>query len=265
MIADQFSWVLDHLQPPRSVGPSSVMLMGDDPVSCDAWRDKLFALGRHVFFPDQRLATLLVGRRNWSQEVIRELLWARRGLAVRIVSQEMMFAWLATRVNPLDDPARARVVWGDHPVYRFLDDEGGFDWPTLTVPDSFNDDPDGGDLPPSFGWGDGLLSAAGYRVGGDAKYAPVRRQALRAAYMSNDALDHLPAEKRGAYGMARSWRRLESIAQAIARQYRLAANHPHDRRLAMRHWEQDFLWLRAEFYGNEHVAQEVFDWPTLGG
>ena len=96
LIEPQFRWVLEHLRVPQNVGPSTIMLMGDGPLHWTEWRDALFAQGRDVYFPDQYHATLLVGRRNWSKALILDLVEARQGLKVRIVSQEMMLAWLTT-------------------------------------------------------------------------------------------------------------------------------------------------------------------------
>jgi hypothetical protein len=263
LIEPQFRWVLEHLRVPQSVGPSSIMLMGDGPLHWTEWRDALFAQGRDVYFPDQYHATLLVGRRDWSKALILDLLEARRGMKVRIVSQEMMLAWLTTRQNPFDDtPGRIRELWGDHPVYRFLDgvdgDGPGFDWPSLTVPEEPVDDP----TVLVGGWGAGLLSAAGYRVGADGEHAPTRRAALRRAYESDAVLADLPEAKRAHCGNARSWRRLEVIATAIAKQYWLGRSRE-ERALANFHWEQDLYWLRAEFYQSDRDARRWCDWPRL--
>lgn len=260
MKSSQLLWLLDSLDPPQRVGPSSLMIMGDGPLPGIAWRDKLFSLGRDVYFPDQYLATLLVGRENWSKDLIHELLVVRQGLAVRIVSQEMMLGWLATRKNPFDEPARVREIWGDHPAYRFLDEDGRFDWPMLLAPEARDERADG----PDGNWGAGLLSAAGYRVGEDADYAPARRAALREAYLRDTALRQLPPYRQHGYGRAGSWRRLEAIAQTIRRQIRLSTNHPDNRARTIWQWTQDFHWLKAEFYDTDRAAPRVFDWPTLG-
>ena len=263
MTALQFSWVLEHLRVPQNVGPASIMLMGDGPLAWTEWRSVLASHDRDVYFPDQYHATLLVGRENWSKTLILDLLEARRGLKVRIVSQEMMLAWLATRRDPFDDtPERIRELWGDHPVYRFLDgsdDDGpGFDWPSLEVPDVTDDSP----TALIGGWGAGLLSAAGYRVGADGEYVPDRHAALRRAYESTAALEELPEAKRAHCGSAESFRRLEVIVNSIAKQYRLARSRP-ERALACNHWEQDLIWLRSQFYQSNREARRWFDWPTL--
>ncbi|WP_434480120.1 hypothetical protein [Gemmatimonas sp.] len=258
----QFRWILEHLRVPQNVGPTSIMLMGDGPLDSTEWQRALFALGHDVYFPDQYHATLLVGRRNWSKQILLDLLEARRGLKVRIVSQEMMLAWLATRRDPFDDaPEHVRELWGDHPVYQFLDDGDGdgpgFDWPSLDV----QDEPEDGSAVLG-GWGVGLLSAAGYRVGGDGEHVPTRHAALRRAYESNAALAKLPEAKRNYCGPAGSLRRLEVIASTMAKQYKLARSRP-ERALAIHHWEQDLHWLHSQFYLRDRSAKRWFDWPTL--
>jgi hypothetical protein len=242
----QFRWLLEHLTPPQNVGPSSLMIMGDGPLDAIEWQHALVALNREVYFPDQYLATLLVGRENWSKKIVLDLLEARQGLKVRIVSQEMLLAWFATRQDPFAHPERLRELWGDHPVYRFLDglaDEAGFDWPSLLVPEGS----DAHTERPLGGWDAGILSANGYRVGAEATYAPTRREALA-------------ADRRAHYGAAGSCRRLEAIAHAIARQFKLALPRP-EMALARTHWEQDFYWLKNQY--DTRCRGGRFDWPTL--
>ena len=295
MTGDQVGWVHDRITPPLQVGPRTLMLHGSGPVPEADWRSRLTAWNRGVYFPDQKLGTRVVGREDLDEATLRTVVANRRGLALRVYTQEMLLAFLVSREDPYEEAlTEVRRLWGDHPALAFFD-RIDFDWPTQYVADPDEtadawldaltvegpeDAPQVEAAPESeapalvarrseSGSGDhdfsglhenGILSSHGYRVGRAAPRASVRRRALERA-LEDDALSGIAVDRRDGYGEAGSAERLERIAWSIAGLYFRGRRHPNDLTTALNRWAEDLEWLKTEYYSP--AIRRHFNWPRL--
>lgn len=200
-------------------------------------------------------AILILGRHDWSKDDLDSHIESRRGTELRVYSQEMFLAYLATRKDPYDNPDLLEGFGEAHPALEFLS-EWGFDWPHTTIVPGLGlpgaDDGDPADWPQV-----GLLKHLGYSVGANGISRWERQRILRAVFT-----DSVPNVQSMAYmaewGTPNSSTRLQKLANSIASFARYAQRRASPPEEAIRDWEEDLGWLEETFYRGKFR----FRWPS---
>lgn len=244
-------WLFQHARV-ASPGFRRVSTMGSSPFRQVEFDDLLH---RHGLQPQQLgpdTKILIIGRREWTESGLDELLRARSGQKLRIYSQEMFLAYLLTGTDPLKSDRKVLERFGrGHPALEFLT-AVGFDWPTTLVQE-------GGGSHLSGDWPSvGFLGYMGYAVGYTGPSELERHAALRRAYYARALPYVFPQDYRAGWGRPRSSSRLQKIAQSIASFCKNAKRRQGDMSLAIAEWESDMNWLRANYYDGRFR----FEWPS---
>jgi hypothetical protein len=200
--------------------------------------------------------TLVIGQRDWNENLLEDLITERTGQTLKIYSQEMFLAYILTGEDPFDSSRKLldKFAW-DHPALEYLS-ERGFDWPSAFATRGegdieFDETP----------WPKvGLLKHMGYKVGKyGLKKEKQRQEILRKVYISSN----LPLVKSRSYmaewGKARSCQRLQKMANSLATFCRNAKRRSKPPKLAINHWETDLRWMYRNFYRRDHCN---FSWPS---
>jgi len=202
-----------------------------------------------------RLDVLILGRRGWEEDRLDVHIEARRGTELRVYSQEMFLAYLATGTDPYANSELLEEFGDGHPALEYLS-EWGFDWPQTTIVPSRGlpgtDDGDPGSWPKV-----GLLRHLGYGVGAKGVSRSERRQILRNVFTKSVpnvlSLDHM-AE----WGKPNTRTRLQKLANSIASFAKIQKRKECPSDEAIKNWEDDLAWLKETFYH----AKFTFSWPS---
>jgi hypothetical protein len=198
---------------------------------------------------------MVVGRENWFVDDLEAQIRARGEDGLRVYSQEMLLAALATSDDPFDSatPKTLKQFADGHPALECLI-ESGFKWPEVIASGGLvNFDEPGGFADQS------PINALGYVVG-KVKGLPVseRRNLLTKAFRGK-----LPFVESSTY--MKSWGepgsriRLRRAAMHIAKQAGLRVTlHTHD--VAVQDWRDDLDWMRGHLY----EPWMRFRWPEIG-
>ena len=119
---------------PSAIGLKAVSTTGLGPFEETEFDEFLKGLGVQPRTITADTKVLVVGRREWSESTLRELIQSRSGKRLRVYSQEMLVAFLVTGNDPLAAPSEVVARWGcGHPALTFFSEVVGFDWPTTVV------------------------------------------------------------------------------------------------------------------------------------
>lgn len=224
--------------------------MGAGPFTEEDFDDFLYRRGVTVYVNGPETEVLVVGREDWREDDLNELLEKRAGRTLKVYSQEMMVAYLASGRDPFDDEEAALRFGEGHPALAYLSGVG-FDWPKTYV--AGGDGSFVAELPPV-----GLLKYVGYKVGrnglGEAERRAILQQVFHAA--------ELPAVSSASYmrewGGPRSGDRLLKMANSIAAFCRNEKRKLRPSEEAVSDWEDDLEWLRKTYYRGRFR----FQWPS---
>ena len=238
---------------PSAIGLKAVSTTGLGPFEKTEFDEFLKGLGVQPRTITADTKVLVVGRREWSESTLRELIQSRSGKRLRVYSQEMLVAFLVTGNDPLAAPSEVVARWGcGHPALTFFSEVVGFDWPTTVVHG-------GGGSELQADWLEkGFLKYLGYAVGRSGGSEDERRNVLRKAYNAQQLPSFFPADYRGEWGRHRSSVRLQKMAYSIASFCRNAKRRPHAMEIAINDWEADLDWLRVTYYDGHYQ----FKWPA---
>jgi hypothetical protein len=244
------NWLLEKGMPyPNNL--NEVVTTGSGPFEENQFDDLVRSLGIQIFNPNKEIETLVLGRENWSEQLINEVLDDRSGLQLRAYSQEMYLAYLISGVDPLEeDEEQVRLLAGEHSALNFLE-AVGFQWPTTQVPTR-----GGGNFVANL-LNLGLLGFKGYtvKVGGPSTTA---RQRILVGVYTNPVPNEFPAYYIRQWGIPGSSKRLNKMANTIAtlcKNYKRRSN-PLSSTIAK--WESDLAWLKANYYDGHYR----FEWPS---
>jgi hypothetical protein len=256
--------LLDHLLAStgkaRRVGPVQFAVTGHGPFAEDEVTRVLVARDREVYFADSLVGAIVVGRADWKQG-LDESLDAHRGVQLKVYTHEMLLTMFLTREDPYTrDVDHIRVLYGDHPALRYLDEPKLFDWPSLRVPEGPGPTTEDA-LRRDQLQAKGILTAFGYNVGRVGDRQLDRRRALKRAYL-NAATARAPKAVRERLAEPNTPARLRQVAYAIAAQWRLAIRRRRaDMSTALEHWRADLTWLKSTYY--DTLDPPDFHWPDL--
>jgi len=195
---------------------------------------------------------LVVGRRDWSENSLKNLIRQRSGQRLWVYSQEMLIAYLATGIDPLTASEDVVERFGrGHPALVYLSEIAGFDWPTTVISGGGGSELDANWLEKGF------LKFVGYTVGRSGGTEEERREALAKAYRATRLPAFFPAEYRSEWGSRRSSVRLSKMANSIATFCKHAKRRPRTE-IAVAEWEEDLDWLKVTYYDGRYS----FEWPS---
>ena len=244
------------VQDTSAIFSNGIVTAGSGPYEESEFDAILKKIGINVYELGSRGYTVLVlGRDEWDEDTVERHVDSRREEELRLYSQEMFLAYLATGQDPYDDSEVLEAFGEGHPAFEFLSD-WGFDWPRTTiVPGRGRPSTDGGD-PAS--WPQvGLLKHLGYVVGSNGVGRWERQRILRAVFTES-----VPNVQSQAYmnqwGMPKSSTRLQKLANSIAAFARNAQRRESPPEEAIQDWEEDLSWLQETFYRGRFR----FYWPS---
>ena len=231
--------------------PNGVGTMGSGPFEETEFDNFLCKFEIQARLPSPNLNTLVVGREDWDVN-LNDVIEARRGKELRVYSQEMFLAYIATSKDPLDSPEVAEIFGDGHPALEYIRD-WGFDWPTTRLVPARHYV--GSTATPEWGK-ESFLKIMGYTVGAKGRDVQRRRNVLCKTFTGE-----LPviadAKYRAEWGPPRSGTRLQKIAERISIDILLHRAQGH--REAVNHWIVDLAWLKSEYYDGRHT----FTWPDI--
>lgn len=237
-------------------------LMGDGP-----WGNAIFSrlMEGQKFdlrpLPDPDIAHLVVGRINWSKDDLLAQIEARHGQELRIYSQEMWFAAMATGRDPFDaeDPALLQAFAKGHEALEFLIGQE-FPWPDVS-----DHEADGEVVPP--GPGDlGVLESPmhlmDYRVGKTSPHAEETRHAILDEIFCSRNLpfgEDCTTAYRASWGKPKSAQRLYRMATHIKFIVDGPSGKDPRRPVAREDWIKDLAWLKRTYFNK---TAHAFKWPS---
>lgn len=200
---------------------------------------------------------LIIGREEYDERGIEQLINARRGEALRICSQEMMLGWILTGEDPNRDVQLVRQLIDGHPGLQWVRDLLDGEWPSTGII-------------PSTGGGKqefnnpevGPLKRMGYKVGHSGHPAYRRRKALHKAFETprREFPGRYPSGYLDDWGEPSTSERLAKIARSIAGFCTTAQKRSNPPHAAIEDWKEDLAWLKKKYY---NVLTYSFHWPRV--
>lgn len=242
-------WFFDSLTS-LPFSKDGVATMGSDPFSESSFDDFLYDKGLSIYIPGEDTETLIIGRDEWVEENLEEILDMRAGKQLKVYSQEMFLSYLASGRDPFENEGIARKFGEGHPALEFLAGLG-FDWPKTFVASGNGDFV--AEMPPV-----GLLSYKGYKVGKSGLLDAQRQEILREVF--NSRLPPVfPKSYLQEWGSPFSKERLQKMANSLAAFCRNEKRKSNPSEIAIEDWENDLEWLRRNF----HIGRFRFQWPSI--
>jgi hypothetical protein len=217
----------------------------------------------YLFYPlsDDELEFIIVGRVGWSASDLRNLIAAREGQPLRIYSQEMFFAKLATGRDPFDagDSDLLEAFAEDHPALQFL----------MALPDAWPDICQANDshvmvVPPGSYGGvtQSPLNILEYHVGVTSKQSTTVRRSILAKCFE---MKQLPFSEDSDSAYVQQWGRSNSAQRLyrIALHLKILAESQgkDPRKLqAGLDWMSDSVWLKEMYFSK---FKKIFTWPSI--
>lgn len=194
---------------------------------------------------------LVIGRDDWDEEDLMELLDKRAGKQLRVYSQEMFLLYWMSGCDPLGDREIALKFAEGHPALEFLLN-AGFDWVNTYVGIGDGDLEFNKELPTV-----GVLRHLGYKVGISGLFDMERQQILR--YVFNSELPVVVSnEYMKEWGKPKSKERLLKMANSLAAFCRNEKRKSNPSKIAIKEWEVDLEWLKDTFY----TGRFTFQYPS---
>lgn len=235
---------------------------GTGPWEQASYKNCLKELG-YTFYPlsDEDHSCVIVGRNGWSAPDLRNLIDAHQGKSLRIYSQEMFVAKLATGRDPFDaqDVELLDAFAEDHPALQFL----------MSLPDPWPDITDTSSaevtlVPPGSYGGvtQSPLNILDYHAGVTANQsAATRRNILEQCLGSR----HLPfsddssADYIAQWGRSNSAQRLYRIALHLKILAEGQGKDPRKQQARL-DWISDSKWLKENYFSK---YKRSFSWPAI--
>ena len=236
----------------KGMFPTGVYTHGSCPFGESEFDVFLAGLEIEIVAPSSNLNILVVGRKEWDDEHLNDVIEARRGKELRVYSQEMFLAYIGMGNDPLESPKVAEVFGVGHPALEHIRD-WGFEWPTTRLVPSLS----GSGIPETAGLKEeSPLKIFGYTAGEQGRDRQKRRNALRLAFVT-DLHGRVDGDHLVKWGEPESGTRLRKIAEQIAMNIYPRSGGGR-RPEAVSHWREDLKWLKSEYYDGRYT----FPWPS---
>jgi hypothetical protein len=247
------SWLIEDFDPAILGELRYAVTVGSGPFPADDF-DALVRSAGYEVYPagDSEIDIMIVGREAWTEQELEEQIAAREGETLRVYSQEMFLAAMATSRDPFDADREVLMMFGKgHPALEYLM-KSEINWPDF--------EGDGEPLEWTFEETaeESPLHKMGYVVGiTNGLPEHQRREILTRAF--NGALPWAGSDEYMAgWGQPRTRRRLWRMAHHIGWLAKTRQGMP-SMYHAVGDWESDRRWLRREFY----TARMRFEWPEV--
>ncbi len=254
-------WVFSETTPDvLNVVEGNLHLMGDGPWDKEVFGRVMQEQGFQLWqLPDHEIAHIVVGRDHWNKAALLTHIEARTGQELRIYSQEMWFAAMATGRDPFDadNPGLLKAFADGHNALQFLIGQE-MPWPNVS-------DQSGGEVTPIGNSELGVLESPmhlmDYRVGKTSPHSDSeRRQILDAIFCSKKLPfgSDCSADYRSNWGTPKSAQRLYRMANHI--KYIVEGPNGSDYRklVARQDWLKDLAWLKKTYF---RKTVHAFKWP----
>jgi hypothetical protein len=193
---------------------------------------------------DTSAASMVTGRDDWLVDDLEDQIAARKSQRLKVFSQEMLIAALATRDDPFESADRKTLLaFADgHDALTYLI-EAGFEWPFITwkplqAAGRFAEKQFAEESP---------VHKMGYVVGKVAGLPEKARRRILADAFTGKLPKVYSTEYMATWGTPGGRIRLRRMATHLATFARLWQNEPNFG-TAVAHWEADLDWLEQEFY-----------------
>lgn len=247
---------LFHESPFATNPPKSVSCIGNGPFDIDDFAGFLANHDVSCVPVDDSISVFILGREDWSENEIDDLIDIRVGQCLRIYSQEMFVAFLAKRSDPFyAAPDVLEAFKAGHEGLEFVS-SGWSGWVTTYVAE--NRYSDGFQRVDTAGWvKESPLHVLGYRVGKSGEPTTTRHRVLRQAF-SQELPIVGPALYMAEWDQPETPGRLKKMAESLASHCRNQRMKQKPAEKAIEDWESDLEWLREEFYHGRFR----FHWPA---
>lgn len=256
------AWMFSTTQPDDlHVDHGYLHLLGDGPWDNDAFgrlmENQNFSLWK---LPDADIAHLVVGRNNWNEDDLIAQIEARQGQALRIYSQEMWFAAMATGRDPFDadDPELLQAFASGHDALEFLI---GLEMPWPNVSDHPR-----GEVNPvevsELGVVASPMHLMDYRVGKTSPHSEEERHAILNEIFCSRNLkfgDDCSPTYRSNWGTPKSAQRLYRMASHIKFIVDGPNGSDYRKPVAREDWINDLAWLKKTYF---RKTVHAFKWPN---
>jgi hypothetical protein len=234
----QKNWFLESF-PVAPYAENSVSTVGSEPYPEAEFDELLCSGGLEVCSIYDEADVLIIGREEWDEEDLNDLLDRREGQSLKVYSQEMFLAYWITGRDPFEDEDVARAFGEGHPALEYLSNVG-FDWPSIYVNFYSGDGGFAAELLKM-----GLLSQMGYRVGQTRGLRPVERRAILETVFKYELPNtNLPRWYVEEWGYPKSKERLKKMADSLAAFCRREKKRNHN--VAASDYEEDLKWLSTK-------------------
>lgn len=256
-------WMLEDASPEQAgVDHGYLGLTGEGPWPDQQIREMMESAGFSLWMlPDADIDHIVVGRHSWDVSALEQQIEAMEGRQLRIYSQEMWFAKLATGRDPFDsgDHDLLMEFAKGHPVLEYLIDRDA-PWPEVSSGELVLGD---GVFTEGIEFGvNSPLRNFGYQVGVSSALSVAQRKALLIKFLEAKELAFdvdASAEYRSHWGRPRSVQRLFRVASHIRWLIGWQGKSPY-REQANEDWRRDLIWLKKTYYKpNLHK----FRWPSV--
>ena len=112
--------------------PRRIGTVGSSPFEETEFDNFLKEFGFEIFAPSEKLNVLIIGRSDWEEKALHEVIESRRGRELRVYSQEMLLSYLGSGKDLLDYPEVSTGFSEGHPALEHIV-EWGFDWPNSRI------------------------------------------------------------------------------------------------------------------------------------
>lgn len=244
-------WMLNDASPEQaSVAHGYLGLTGEGPWPDQQIREMMEGAGFSLWMlPDPDVDHIVVGRHSWDVSAIEQQIEAMEGRHLRIYSQEMWFAKLATGRDPFDsgDHDLLMAFARGHPALEYLIDRDA-PWPEVSIGELVVGD---GVFTEGIEFGlNSPLRNFGYQVGVSSGLSVAQRRALLVNFLEAKDLAFdvdASAEYRSHWGRPRSVQRLFCVASHIRWLIGWQGKSPY-RAQANEDWRGDLQWLKKTYY-----------------
>lgn len=256
-----FRWLIEGAGPDSAaIANSWLGYFGYEPFDESVFFERVSDIG-YCFYemPEDKLSSIIVGRKGWSKNSLIAQIDAREGEPLRIYSQEMFIAKLITGRDPFDagDRALLESFAAGHPALEFLMDRP-LPWPTVCEGEGLTVILVDGE---EYGVSESPLHKLGYRVGATSQYTDAaRRELLTECFQANklEFSDDSNPEYCRKWGRGQSAQRLYRMAVHIKFLADGWVGKDPRKPQARIDWVNDLEWLKKNYYAS---MKQKFSWP----